>query len=155
MWPALAARPLITARHMHIGTQLIAGTFLVILMMIVHGLGVVGVTKLLRLEDEALKAHRLDGRAFGLLISMALSLFALHALEIWIYAIFYLAVGAIGPLEEALYFSTSAYSTLGHPDVTFPIEWRLVGAFEGLVGFLLIGWSRAVFLTDMIQLPRK
>ncbi len=140
---------------MQLGTQLVAGTFLVVLMIIVHGLGVVGVTKLLRLEDQALKAHRLDGRAFGLLTSMALSLFALHALEIWIFAAFYLAVGALGGLEEALYFSTSAYSTLGHPDLAFPIEWRLVGAFEGLVGFLLIGWSTAVFVTDMNKLLRK
>lgn len=140
---------------MNLGTQLLAGTLLVVLMTFVHGLGVVGVTKLLRLEDAALKAHRLDGRAFGLLTSMALSLFAIHALEIWIYAIFYLAVGAIGQLEEALYFSASAYSTLGHPDVAFPTEWRLVGAFEGLVGFLLIGWSTAVFVTDMNKLLRK
>lgn len=140
---------------MHLGTQFLAGTFLVVLMIIVHGLGVVGVTKLLRLEDEALKAHRLNGRAFGLLTSMALAMFTIHALEIWIYAGFYLAVGAIGELETALYFSASAYATLGHPDVGFPIRWRLVGAFEGLVGFLLIGWSIAVFVTDMNKLLRK
>ena len=140
---------------MHLGTQFIAGSFLVVLMIIVHGLGVVGVTKLLRLEDEALKAHQLNGRAFGLLTSMALSMFAIHAFEIWIYAAFYLAVGAIGDLETALYFSASAYTTLGHPDVAFPIEWRLVGAFEGLTGFLLIGWSIAVFVTDMNKLLRK
>lgn len=140
---------------MHLGIQLLAGTFLVVLMTVVHGLGVVGITRLLRLEDEALKAHRLNGRAFGLLTSMALALFTIHALEIWIYAAFYLVVGAIGSLEGALYFSASAYSTLGHPDVAFPIEWRLVGAFEGLVGFLFIGWSTAVFVTDMNKLLRK
>ena len=95
------------------------------------------------------------GRAFGLLTSMALAMFMIHALEIWIYAAFYLAVGAIGELETALYFSASAYTTLGHPDVAFPIEWRLVGAFEGLTGFLLIGWSIAVFVTDMNKLLRK
>jgi hypothetical protein len=140
---------------MHVGTQLVAGSLLVVLMILVHGLGVVGVTRLLRLEDEALKAHRLNGRAFGLLTSMALAMFTIHALEIWIYAAFYLAVGAIDDLETALYFSASAYATLGHPDVGFPIRWRLVGAFEGLVGFLLIGWSIAVFVTDMNKLLRK
>lgn len=140
---------------MHVGTQLVAGSFLVVLMIIVHGLGIVGVTRLLRLEDEALKAHRLNGRAFGLLTSMALAMFTIHAIEIWIYATFYLAVGAIDELETALYFSASAYATLGHPDVGFPVRWRLVGAFEGLVGFLLIGWSIAVFVTDMNKLLRK
>lgn len=140
---------------MHVGTQLVAGSFLVGVMIVVHGLGVVGVTRLLRLEDEALKAHRLNGRAFGLLTSMALAMFTIHALEIWIYAAFYLAVGAIDELETALYFSASAYATLGHPDIGFPVRWRLVGAFEGLVGFLLIGWSIAVFVTDMNKLLRK
>lgn len=140
---------------MNLGTQLVAGTILVVLMIIVHGLGVVGVTRLLRLEDEALRTHQLNGRAFGLLTSMALAMFTIHAIEIWIYAAFYLAVGAIGELDTALYFSASAYATLGHPDVGFPVEWRLVGAFEGLVGFLLIGWSIAVFVTDMNKLLRK
>ncbi|HMG48085.1 MAG TPA: ion channel [Allosphingosinicella sp.] len=102
-----------------------------------------------------LRAHRLDFGAFALLISMALSLFALHTLEIGLFALFYLGIGAIHDFEQALYFSTSAYATLGHPDIAFPAQWRLVGAVEGLAGFLLIGWSTAVFVTDMNKLLRK
>lgn len=130
---------------MQLGTQIVAAYALVILMTLVHAIGVILVTKLLKLEDESLRAHRLDIGAFGLLISMALGLFAS----------FYLAVGAIDDLEQALYFSTSAYATLGHPDIAFPAQWRLVGAVEGLAGFLLIGWSTAVFVTDMNKLLRK
>ncbi len=140
---------------MQLGTQIVAAYALVILMTLVHAIGVILVTKLLKLEDESLRAHRLDIGAFGLLISMALGLFALHTLEIGLFALFYIAVGAIPDLEQALYFSTSAYATLGHPDVAFPPQWRLVGAVEGLAGFLLIGWSTAVFVTDMNKLLRK
>lgn len=140
---------------MQLGTQIVAAYALVILMTLVHAIGVILVTKLLKLEDESLRAHRLDLGAFGLLISMALGLFALHTLEIGLFASFYLAVGAIQDLEQALYFSTSAYATLGHPDIAFPARWRLVGAVEGLAGFLLIGWSTAVFVTDMNKLLRK
>jgi len=140
---------------MQLGTEILTAYLLVILMTLVHGLGVVLVTRLLKLEDSALRAHRLDLGAFGLLTSMALSLFALHTLEIGLFALFYLGVGAIQDLEQALYFSTSAYATLGHPDIAFPAEWRLVGAVEGLAGFLLIGWSTAVFVTDMNKLLRK
>ena len=136
-------------------TQALAILLLALLMTVVHGVGVVLTTRLLKLEDSALKAHRLDSRAFGLLTSMALFLFGLHALEIGLFAGFYLAVGAIGGIEEALYFSASSYTTLGHPDLDFPERWRLVGAMEGLVGFLLIGWSTAVFVTDMNKLLRK
>jgi hypothetical protein len=140
---------------MGLGTQILAGIAIVVVMTLVHGLGVVGVTKLLRLEDEALKAHRLDARAFGLLTSMVLTLFALHALEIALFAGFYMLVGALHSVEQALYFSASAYATLGHPDLDFPDRWRLIGALEGLVGFLLLGWSTAVFVTDMNKLLRK
>ena len=105
---------------MQLGTQIVAAYALVILMTLVHAIGVILVTKLLKLEDESLRAHRLDVGAFGLLISMALGLFALHTLEIGLFAPFYLAVGAIQDLEQALYFSTSAYATLGHPDIAFP-----------------------------------
>jgi len=140
---------------MQLGTQIVAAYALVILMTLVHAIGVILITKLLKLEDESLRAHRLDIGAFGLLISMALGLFALHTLEIGLFASFYLAVGAIQDLEQALYFSTSAYATLGHPDIAFPPQWRLVGAVEGLAGLLLIGWSTAVFVTDMNKLLRK
>jgi len=140
---------------MQLGMEILTAYLLVILMTLVHGIGIVLVTKLLKLEDDSLRAHRLNLGAFVLLTSMALSLFALHTIEIGLFALFYIAIGAIGGLEEALYFSTSAYATLGHPDIAFPAQWRLVGAVEGLAGFLLIGWSTAVFVTDMNKLLRK
>ncbi|HLL31162.1 MAG TPA: hypothetical protein VK403_09225 [Allosphingosinicella sp.] len=68
---------------------------------------------------------------------------------------FYLAVGIFTGLEEALFFSASAYSTLSQPAQDFPVEWRLLGAMEGLIGFLLIGWSTAFFVTDMNRLLRE
>jgi hypothetical protein len=140
---------------MQLGVEILTAYLLVILMTLVHGVGVVLITRLLKLEDDALRAHQLDVGAFRLLITMALGLFALHTLEIGLFALFYLGVGAINDFEQALYFSTSAYATLGHPDIAFPAQWRLVGAVEGLAGFLLIGWSTAVFVTDMNKLLRK
>lgn len=139
---------------MQLGIQILVGYLLVILMTLIHATGIVLITRLLRLEDSNLRAHRLDFGAFVLLISMALGLFALHTLEIGLFALFYLAVGALHELEPALYFSTEAYTTLG-PGISLPIQWRLVGAVEGLAGFVLIGWSIAVFVTDMNKLLRE
>lgn len=139
---------------MQLGTQIATAYLLVILMTLIHAFGIVLITRLLRLEDSTLRAHRLDFGAFALLASMALSLFALHTLEIGLFALFYLGVGALHELEAALYFSTAAYTTLG-PNIALGIEWRLVGAVEGLAGFVLIGWSIAVFVTDMNKLLRE
>ena len=144
-----------TTDTVSLGLQLAVAAGLLIVMVLIHGAGIIGATKLLRLEDQSLRAHRVDLKAFGLLVSIALTLFALHLIEIGVFAWFYLAIGSLETFEEALYFSASAYSTLGHPDLRFPEEWRIVGAIEGLVGFLLIGWSTAVFITDMNKVLRE
>ena len=136
-------------------TQLAASAGLLVLMVVIHAAGIVGATKLLRLEDRRLTSHRVDVKALGLLISIALCLFSLHFIEIAVFAFFYIQVGALHGLEEALYYSASAYTTLGHPDVDFPDDWRLLGAIEGLVGFVLIGWTTAVFIADMSKVLRE
>lgn len=77
------------------------------------------------------------------LLALAAALLALHSLEIVEYAILYQAVGALPDFESALYFSADAYSTIGSGGVRLPLEWRLVGSFEGVNGMVLIGWSTA------------
>lgn len=121
---------------------------------VVHGTGVVLMTKLFAIEERKVKSQRLASREFELMVPMALCLFVLHGLEILIFALFYLMVGVSAGLEQSLYLSASAYTTIGHQEA--PHEaWRLVNAFEGLTGFLLIGWSAAMFVTDMEQVLRK
>ena len=65
---------------------------------------------------------------------------------------YYALVDAILALEAALYYSASAYATLGTPADDFPVEWRLVGALEALIGFLLIGWSTAFIVGNVGEL---
>ncbi len=140
---------------MNLGHQLIAASLLMIVVALVHGLGIVAITRLLALEQDALRQRRVDLAAYGLLVLIALCLFALHVAEIGLFALFYLAVGAIDAFEAALFFSASAYATLANTEPGFPAEWRLVGAIEGLIGFLMIGWSTAIFVGDVGALLRR
>ena len=55
-------------------------------------------------------------------------------------------------VEEALYYSASAYATLGRGAEFFPADWRLIGALEALIGFLLIGWSTAFIVSKVNRL---
>ncbi|HYN45653.1 MAG TPA: two pore domain potassium channel family protein [Allosphingosinicella sp.] len=135
-------------------TQLVSAAGLVLVMTLVHGAGVVGIAHWLGLDRARSESGRLHPRTMALLSAMTLLLFCLHMIEIGLFGLFYLWVGAVADLEEALYYSASAYSTLAQPDSTFPVAWRIVGALEGLVGFLLIGWSTAFFVTDMNKLLR-
>ncbi len=88
-------------------------------------------------------------RALLLMGSYGLLLMVLHFMEILIFATFYLTVGSIHSLEEALYYSASCYATLGTTAADFPAQWRLVGAMEALVGFVLIGWSTAFMVRTL------
>ena len=83
-------------------------------------------------------------------VGIVLGLFVVHGLEIWLYALVYWRLDLLPDLEKALYFSTSAYSTLGETGSVLPVAWRVVGVLEAVNGMLLIGWSTA-FLFQILQ----
>jgi hypothetical protein len=146
-----AVVPDIDESTIELGAQLGTSAGLVLVMVVVHSLGLIFISKML-VGDTDLKERTLDARAVMLLGTMGLLIFALHIFEIFIFAGFYMALGAMQTLEEALYYSASAYATLGWTAEFFPDEWRLVGALEALIGFILIGWSTAFMVKTMNRL---
>lgn len=137
---------------LELGAQFAASAGLVLMMVMIHSVGLLAISRLLHLRSEELKEKSLDLRSIGLLGTMGLLLFSLHVLEIFVFALFYLAVGGMQTLEESLFYSASAYATLGWTADYFPPEWRLIGAVEALIGFLLLGWSTAFMVGTMNRL---
>jgi Ion channel len=87
---------------------------------------------------------RLHRHYFGKTIALmttVLGLFALHTIEIWLWAGVFVWIGAVEGFEDALYFSTVTFSTVGYGDVRVSPEWRQFAALESIDGFILIGWS--------------
>ncbi|HZF45666.1 MAG TPA: potassium channel family protein [Sphingomonadaceae bacterium] len=122
---------------------------LVVVCVTVHGLGLAGLSRMLRSEaaNERLKAiNPLSLRGSLFTLGIVVAMVALHGLEIWLFALVYLLTHAVHGFEEALYFSTISYSTVGYSDTHILPEWRLVGAFESILGVILLGWSTAFFL---------
>jgi hypothetical protein len=75
-------------------------------------------------------------------------LFLATIIEVWTWAMLYLALGAVSSLEQAAYFSTVTFTTLGFGDITLDESWRLLSSFEAANGLLMFGWSTAlVFAT--------
>jgi hypothetical protein len=129
--------------------QLAVSAGFVILTVIIHSGGLVGISRILHLHDEKHIPNEFGIRAATLMGTYGLLLFALHFIEIVVFAIFYHFVGAQRSLEEALYYSASCYATLGEASNRFSEEWRLVGALESLIGFILIGWSTAFMVRTL------
>ena len=134
--------------------QLGSAALLVVVMTLVHATGLAAISRLLGLANDRLEEQDFDVRAIARMAGMAALMFVLHLFEIWLFAAFYMLVGALGDLEEALYFSASTYSTLGRTEEFFPHDWRLLGSLESLIGFLLIGWSTAYIVSKVNKMRR-
>ena len=65
---------------------------------------------------------------------------------VWVWAAALMGLGAFSGLEESLYFSLSAYTTLGFGDVLPAEEWRILGALIGANGMLGFGLATAALV---------
>lgn len=135
--------------------QLALATVMVLLTIGLHGMGLLGLSRLLRLESrEERQAHISPLSARGLLwtLGLVLGIFTLHGLEIWLYALLFFGLGALPDLETSVYFSTITYGTIGYDDHGIAHAWRLVAAIEGINGVLLLGWTTAFFVSLVARL---
>lgn len=128
--------------------QFAVSTAMLVLCVMVHGLGLAGLNKALQTEANIERLKLIEPLSpHGLLFTLGivLALIALHGAEIWAFALLYLGVNAIPNLADALYFSTISYSTVGYNDTHITGDWRLLGAFESILGMILLGWSTSFF----------
>ena len=79
-----------------------------------------------------------------ILALFVLWLFLATLLQVWTWALLYLALDAVRTLEEAAYFSMETFTTLGFGDITLDKDWRLLSSFEAANGLLMFGWSTAL-----------
>jgi voltage-gated potassium channel len=135
------------------GQLLIAGLLLAICVLI-HGAGTHAVQGPMR-KRFAAQQPSLISHPFVLLVVLFLLIFALHAIEMLVWALAFWLVGALPTLGESLYFSISSYTTVGYGDVVLDREWRTLGASEAAVGVLLLGWSTALLFAVIQRLYQQ
>jgi hypothetical protein len=141
--------------------QLALGAGMIALCVVIHGVGLFTLRRLMhgeRIADRLARMHPLSlhGALFTLLVVFALIL--VHFVEIWLFALLFDFIGAVRTFEAALYVSTASYTTIGVSDAAIEQHWRLLAAIEGLLGFILIGWSTAFFirvLNRLEELPKS
>lgn len=109
--------------------------------------GLIGLARVLSGGGPHLRPHAGRLRAAALILVVVFGIFALHTVEIWLYAALYRFLGEIQSFEEALYFSTTTFASLGYGDIVLSPRWRLLSAIEGANGVILFAWSTAFLLT--------
>ena len=133
-----------------LATQLALGCLLIVITVIIHG---VALDRLIYLLERA-KPHidqqlsRLTTKTNVMVVTI-LYVFFSHIIQIWVWALCYLGLGVLPDLETALYFSTTAFTTVGFGDVHLGADWRLLSSFEAANGFILFGWSTAFIFEVM------
>jgi hypothetical protein len=130
--------------------QLFLATAMSLTTVAIHLTGLAFLVRLLRSHHRLVRP--LKRAPVAILLTATIMIFVIHAVEIWLYALLYMLLGAIDSFEVALYFSTSTYSSVGYGDVVLSEDWRILGAIEGATGLIMIGWSTAFLVSLLGQL---
>jgi hypothetical protein len=120
---------------------------MVALTVLIHFRGLLLLSDAVRHSHLRLQAHQSHNRASLVILIGVFGIFALHTIEIWLYAGLYRMLGETASFADALYFSTTAFASLGFGDVVLGPRWRLISAIEAANGVILFAWSTAFLLT--------
>ncbi|MGB8436329.1 MAG: potassium channel family protein [Burkholderiales bacterium] len=131
--------------------QLLIAAVLLAICVLIHGFGTHALLGPLRRRYGSGKLSA-AAHPFGLLVFLFLFIFALHAIEMLVWAVAFWLADALPSFGEAVYFSISSYTTVGYGDVVLGPEWRTLGASEAAVGVLLFGWSTALLFAVIQRL---
>lgn len=132
--------------------DLLIGAVLICITVVIHA---IALDRLIAINDKYRNPVKLR---FGkhwkipILVFSVLGTFSAHIVQIWIWAAFYMSVGAFDAFADALYFSTCAFTTVGYGDIVVTGDWRLVSSFQSANGFMLFGWSTAFIFEVMSTL---
>ena len=132
--------------------NLAVGTGMGTVTVLVHFWGLIFLTYIMSLHGHRLRPHDSHTRRAAVILLVVFGIFVLHTMEIWLYAILYLALGEMQTFEEALYFSTVAFTTVGFGDIVMTPRWRVLSAIEAANGWILFAWSTAFLLTVTTRL---
>ena len=73
-------------------------------------------------------------------------------LDVTLWATFYYVSGALPSFEQALYFSTVTFTTVGYGDIVLDREWRQLATFEAVNGWIIFGWATALIMAVIQRL---
>ena len=126
----------------HEPRQLIVGAILMLATGVIQTFGVVFLEESVdRVRDRVARdATRI--RMIAVLSALIFYLFALHLLEMALWAAFFDSVADLPSFATALYESALAFTTM---DIAkLPIGWKFLSAAEGVTGLLMFAWSTGV-----------
>ncbi|WP_417242371.1 ion channel [Celeribacter sp.] len=135
--------------------QIFLGTVLILLSVVVAAVGF-GLYELgLRRAHKWLITEPHAPKLFVVLASAVITVLWMVTAGVWIWTLAFRGLGMFAHLEEALYFSLTAFTTLGFGDLLLPQEWRLLGGMAAVNGFLNFGMMTALLIEVLRHVRRN
>ena len=113
-----------------------------------------GFNEVLERTENWLRRPRHAWKYFAIMVMVVIVTMTMMSFGVWSWAIIFHQLVVFPTLEEAVYYSLVAYTTLGLGDVVVPHEQRLLGGMTGANGFLMFGLMTAM-LTDTLRHIRR
>jgi voltage-gated potassium channel Kch len=75
-------------------------------------------------------------------------------LDVLLWAVIY-RYEALPDFQDAFYFSTVTFTTVGYGDIVVGQEWRQLATFEAIDGWFIFGWATALIIAIIQRLNRS
>lgn len=131
------------------------GLILLFLTVGVHAAGTTWWIDRIRTRSQELLSQGTYRQQLAIVAKTATLLVLLHIFEVAVWAVAYLllpGLKSISTFEQALYFSTVTFTSLGYGDVVIIEPWRLLSGIQAMTGLLLFGWSTALLFAILKRL---
>jgi hypothetical protein len=134
------------------GFEFLAVVVLMFVCVTIQGLMLHAMHRGARRLDSWWQAHRSQAFRLALVYLVILVVVLIHAIQAGVWAAFFHWVVGIRPWHDAYYHSILSLTTMDDSSGVLPERWRLLGAAEGLLGWIVFSWSTAaifMFLTSL------
>jgi hypothetical protein len=130
----------------HEPRQLLVGAALMIVTAVIQTFGVVLLEELVARVRGSVTQRPTPPRMLAVLSSIMIYLFALHLVEMAVWAAVYKAAAQYRSFSVALYESALAFTTMDEAEL--PLGWKFMSAAEGVTGLLMFAWSTGVMFNQ-------
>jgi len=132
--------------------QMLWGTVLLGICLLLHvGFLIIDIRLLKWLNGKLWAAGQLWSTTVLLSAALILIVFS-HSVQVWLWAMSFIAFGAFTDPGTAVYFALVTYTTLGYGDLVLAENIRLYGAFASVTGVLGFGLSTAFLVAVFAKL---
>ena len=128
---------------------IIWGSFLLVLCSIIHLIILVFWAKSFQQINNLISKFWISTRVLAVSSCTTAVIVISHTIQVWLWALALVILGALPDAADAVYFSLVTYTTLGYGDITLNQDFRIFGAMEAVTGLLNFGLSTA-FLVSVI-----